>query len=257
MKHQPWSISKADVAHACTFRFHLKYVSKRPEKAVESGDGRVGSGVHYILEKMVNGQSYADAFTHAAMHSSMTYKEILTMKSYESAVMRFLAKLEALKASADVLEIKTELKASVDTDFQPSEYWDANTLIRGIMDLAILVMRGGKKYLLIIDHKSGVIKDIEAYSMQLGSYLAMGRALFPDIEGVQSAIHWLKAEEALNEKVVEWGPMRSVDYIEEVTMPSILKYLQEAEDAGNAPATPTKGWYCNFCGYKDICPAFT
>jgi CRISPR/Cas system-associated exonuclease Cas4 (RecB family) len=51
--------------------------------------------------------------------------------------------------------------------------------------------------------------------------------------------------------------MRSVEYIEEVTMPSILTYLQEAEDAGNSPATPTKGWYCAFCGYKDICPAFT
>lgn len=256
MKHTPWSISKADIATSCSLRYRLKYIAKNPGKPVERGDGRIGVAAHYILEHMIAGETYESAFRHAAIHNQLTYKEIIELKGMEPYIVRFLRKFTELKNKVTVEYVGTEVKLAIDKDNKSVDYWDASAVLRGIIDLAIIVVQNGKRLLLVVDHKSGTIKDISNYSMQLDSYLVMGRAKYENLDGVRSAIHWLQAEETLDQMPVQWEPVAQVETIDAVVAPRVHEYLSRAESAANAQPTSTRGWYCDFCEYKHLCPAF-
>ena len=252
---QPWSTSKIDVAKACTLRFHLKYIKKAPGEPVERNDGRIGSAGHLVLEKMLQGSDYKTAFTHAALYGNITYKEMLILKEFETSILRFMSKFTDLKTNSTVVSVHTEQQLAVTEDLTPCDYWDKSAWLRGVIDLAIHVERQGKRYLLVIDHKSGEIKDISNYKMQLFSYIAMGIAHYPDIGGIQPAIHWLKAEEALKQKPVEWMKMTLPDRIHSTVIPELQTHVKSAEDAAIQPPKPSVGWYCEFCEYRKMCPA--
>ena len=88
MSHAPWSISKANVAHECTYRFHLRYSKKVSGHRVENSAGRIGSAVHEILERMLKGGDFKLAFVASA--TKLTRPEILELKTYETGIKRFL-----------------------------------------------------------------------------------------------------------------------------------------------------------------------
>ena len=252
---QPWSTSKIDVAKSCTLRFHLKYLKKTPGEPVDRNDGRIGSAVHLILEKMLQGDDYKTAFTHAALYSNITYKETLLLKEFETSILRFVGKFDDLKEKSTIVSVTTEQQVAITEDLRPCDYWDKAAWLRGVIDLAVHVKRQDKTYLLVIDHKSGEIKDINNYKMQLFSYIVMGLAHYPDIDGVQPAIHWLRAEEALKQKPVEWMKMTLLDSIQSDVIPELRAYVLAAEEAAAQPPRPSLGWYCDFCEYRKMCPA--
>jgi CRISPR/Cas system-associated exonuclease Cas4 (RecB family) len=252
---QPWSTSKIDVARSCTLRFHLKYLKKVPGEAVERSDGRIGSAVHLVLEKMLKGEDYRTAFTHAALYSKITYKETLELKEFETAILRFMSKFEDLKTKTKVVDVHTEQQFAITRDLQACDYWDKDAWLRGVIDVAVHVERQGVPYLLVIDHKSGEIKDISNYKMQLFSYIVMGMAHFPEMGGIQPAIHWLKAEEVLQQKPVEWMAMTLADTIQTTVVPELRAHVEAAEVAAAETPKPSVGWYCEFCEYRKMCPA--
>lgn len=264
MSFAPWSISKAQVAHTCGMRFDYTYVNRKPKRATANTAGRIGSAVHRVLELMVKGYSFEDAFRAAVMHRQvgaelelgLTHKEMLELKSYRSSVHRFMEKFEAYKAQFEIEGVFVELKVAVDANLDLVENWFDNDTVyfRGIFDLAVLLRRNGQQYLVIIDHKSGDPKDITEYMDQLNAYLVMAVCLYPDLAGAQAAIHWLRAEEELEQPVVEWTPLRSRSYIDAQVVPWLHQYLSDAQVAAEASQAPTAGWYCEFCDFRHLCP---
>lgn len=254
MSYAPWSISKADVALACNLRFHLKYDRGEKGQAITSGAGRLGSAAHVMLERMLEGQPFERAFKAGVMKAALTHKEIYELKTYREPSERFLKKYRAWKEKYDVQEEHIEMQVAVNEDLEITDYWAKDTYFRGVFDLGTLVKRGGDTYLIIIDHKSGDPKPLEDYANQLHAYLVCALSLYPDIAGAQAAIHWLRAQEDLDQKVIEWTKMYSADAIRNELVPWFRSYLAQAQDRGDANPEPNEGWYCTFCEYQYKCP---
>jgi hypothetical protein len=259
MSFSPWSISKAQIAYGCTLRFNHMYVQRTPKKKGSNQASRIGSAVHLLLEYMLDGRTFEDGFRAGAMKYELTHKELLEFKTFRAPVRRFMDKFAAYKEKFDVEEILLERKVAVDENLEIVENFFDNEKIyfRGVIDLGVLIRRGDKRYLVIIDHKSGEPKDISEYMDQLNGYLVVATAMYPDIAGAQAAIHWLRAEEALDQKVVEWTPMIARAVIDTKLLPWFHGYLGGAQTLGEEEPKPTAGWYCQFCEYRPECPLIT
>ncbi len=75
--------------------------------------------------------------------------------------------------------------------------------------------------------------------------------MYPDITAVDSRVHFL------TEKTIVNGPLIPADKIRNEIIPWLLTYIEQTTITllGNE-AKPTKGWYCSFCPYKPVCPAW-
>jgi len=254
MSYAPWSISKADVALACNLRFKLRYDVGEKGQAITSGAGRIGSAVHIVLETMLEGGSFEAGFKRGVMKAALTHKETYELKTYREPVDRFMKKYGDWKSRYNVLEEHVEKQVSINKDLDIIGYWDKPGYFRGVFDLGVLVERAGKKYLIVIDHKSGDPKPIENYTKQLHSYMVCALSLYPDIAGAQAAIHWLRAQEDLDQKPIEWTQMYSAETIQNKLVPWLHDYLGEAQERGDAAPEANEGWYCTFCEYQYKCP---
>jgi hypothetical protein len=253
MSNAPWSISKANVAHQCTLRFHLQYNKRAKGHRIESSAGRIGSAVHEILERMLKGEEFRPSFMAASMQT-LTRPEILELKTHKDGIHRFLDIFKKWRAKMGRPEVYPELQLAITTDLVETGYWDKDVFFRGVLDISAVVTKGDEKYAIIIDHKTGEVSDIEKYADQLESYVALASVIYPEIVGAQAAIHWVRAQEAANQKPVVWGPMYRRPEIESTILPKFLAHLAQAETLVQGRPTPTEGWYCQFCQYQDICP---
>lgn len=253
MKNTPWSISKANVAHQCQYRYHLQYSKKTKGHRVESSAGRIGTAVHGILERMLAGGDYRESFIAEAM-AGLTRPETLDLKTFESGIHRFVAMFKSWRRKMGGPEVYLEHQLAFTEAGALSEYWGDDTYFRCVYDIYTLVERDGKLYALVFDHKTGDPSDIDKYSAQLNSYLATAILTNPEVAGAQAAIHWVKAEEKKDEKPVVWGKMYTREDVLTSVVPSLREYLQAAEALTQERPKPTEGWYCDFCQYQKICP---
>jgi len=253
MKNTPWSISKANLAHQCTLRYHLKYSKRVAGHHIESSAGRIGSAAHQILEKMLKGDDFRTAFVAAAM-SKLTRTEQLELKTYESGILRFLQIFGEWRTKMGRPEVYPELQLAVTADLVGTDYWDSDAFFRGVLDISAVVTKNGEKFAIIVDHKSGDVTEIDKYMDQLDAYVAISSIIYPEVVGAQAAIHWLRAESSLDQKPIVWGPMYYRTEIEETILPKFLKHLAEAEERVRGRPVPTAGWYCTFCEYQKTCP---
>ena len=261
MDFTPWSVSKADTAHACNQRFHFKYASTEKGYQVTRSDGRIGRAVHHILELMLQGTEFSAAFRGAAINNGLTRKEMYELKTFTDKIHRFMKRYADWSSRYKIEEELVERQIAIREDITECGYWDSDAYLRGVIDLGVRVRRGDATYLIVIDHKSGQPKEIDNYKNQLWAYHVMALGAYPDIAGVQAAIHWLRAEDVLEErgeqKVIEWYPMQSAETIRETMVPWLHDYLGTAQAQGEAEPVPTEGWYCNFCEYQHVCPLKT
>ena len=253
VSHAPWSISKANVAHECTLRFHLRYTKKATGRHVESSAGRIGTAVHDIIDRMLRGENYPSAFKSAAI-KNLTRPEILELKTHERGILRFMAMFADWRARQGRPEVYSELQAAITEDKTATGYWDADCYFRGVMDISAVVTKVDDKFAVVIDHKTGQVSDIAKYQEQLEAYVVFAAIIYPDVSGAQAAIHWIQAEEALEQKPIVWAPMYRRDVIENVIAPRVFARLRSAEELSRGRPTPTEGWYCDFCEYRDSCP---
>jgi hypothetical protein len=254
MSHAPWSISKANVAHECTLRFHLRYTKRAAGRRIENSAGRIGTAVHEILERMLRGEDFRMSFMSAAMEN-LTRNETLELKTHEVGIKRFFDIFAKWRDKMGRPEVYPELQLAITKDLTETGYWDDDCYFRGVLDVSCVVTRaGGDKYAIIIDHKSGDVSDIEKYEDQLDAYVALASIIYPEVVGAQAAIHWVKAQEALDQKTIAWGQLYMRPQIETHILPKFLGHLEAAEELVQARPTPTEGWYCQFCEYQDSCP---
>jgi len=259
---EPWSISKGQVAHACNFRFNLKYIKREKGKRIERPEGRIGSAAHEFVEDCLKGMAYKTAYKKAVVANRLTRNETLTLATYKDAVLAFVKRFAAWR---DKLGVSTEdffieKEVAFDRETNLTGYWDKNTFFRGKWDIGAIVKRGDKRYVIVIDHKTGTPPGptdedpLSKYKDQLWAYIASAKVLYPDLVGAQAAIHWMKAEDP--EDAIVWGPMISAEKISQEVMPWFWKYFGDAGNKGVATPIPTKGWYCGFCEFRYRCPLF-
>lgn len=248
LKHAPWSMSKAYVALSCPFRYRLKYIEhvKGKEAAVSSAS-RIGIAAHEALEWALKGKyDLKEAMRRTAIKTQLTTPEIDELYALTHNLHLFLERLEKFKQKHGVTEQQVELKFGLTPTFDQVPFFDKSgrLFFRGVWDLC---MRARDKYLIVIDHKSGQVKDIAKYRDQLNMYALAGLYVFPGIEGVQSAIHFMQDDTGLC-----WDDMLPAKTIRESVLTWFVDHLNKAGESAEAQVARRGSW-CAFCEYAEMC----
>lgn len=266
----PWSMSKAESAKQCSFAFNLKYLRRVKGVAPpSSAASRIGKAAHEVLEGVLKDQSdaplkqIARLINKANIDHELTSYEIEEVMALTHAIANFYHRLGTYRENKGVTNTMVEHRFGLRMDLSATEFWgkpipDAgvdergrpikDVFFRGVWDLLMLA----SGYAIILDHKSGVppkdISDVKAhYSHQLNLYAVAALSCFPQIKGVQSALHFLQSEEII------WGDMVESDQIRSRLIPWYIDYINKSAEAV-ASNTAKKGWYCEFCEYTSMCP---
>lgn len=244
MTHAPWSPSKASLAGQCTKAFNLRYIEK--VKGLESGTAaKVGNAVHRAQELVIDGTSALVALDQALEEDDkLTSTEQEQVKGFADSVQMFLGKLNEFGQKYPVKEKFTEMKWAIKADYSACDYWDDEAMIRGIVDVALLL---DNDHLIVLDHKSGKKRPVSKYAQQLDIYTVLGYAKFPHVKGVQTAINFMAYDAE-----IKWAPIRTAQYIETVLQPWLTKYISDKVQKLET-IRPTITPLCGWCDYRQIC----
>lgn len=250
-QHAPWSLSKAQVAIWCPFRFQQQHVLKEKGIAAKATTAaRVGKAAHQAFEWVLT-KRYADlseALQKAIIRQTMTTVEMDDLFALGHSMFNFLSRLEKFKEKHQVTDQYVEKKFAFDVQFNEAAYWgkgDSVPFFRGVWDLCL---RTKSDHMLIIDHKAGMVKPLEDNEEQLKVYAVAGLKLFPGTRGVQGALNFIQSDGG-----VTWAKMRSAQNIQEELIPWFIKYVNRAATAATKTGA-RKGYWCAFCQYTDRCP---
>jgi len=255
-EYAPWSLSKAELAKNCSFKFQLQYVKRVKAKVpIRSAAARIGTAAHEVLEEYSKQSEHDPAFLkrallRGAVKNELTTPEIEDLLALAHNIVRFRQRLMAICKKTAVKQILVEHRFGLTADMKPTGFWNKeDVFFRGVWDLVLLTAGG---FAAIIDHKSGqppaTPEDVKTQNRtQLNIYAASAILLFPDLKNVRTALHFVQSEEII------WDKARPVEEIREKLLPWYQRYINTA--AAEAPKNEArKGWYCAFCGYTDICP---
>lgn len=248
LKYGPWSISKAGTIEKCSLQFDFKYIQKMKElKTFE--ESRLGVAVHKALELALGGTPIRQAFLHASDQHELTTDENEKLQTFWDQVERFVRKMAAFRKQHGVMpqNVMLEQQWGMKADFSGARFFDKAVFFRGVVDYAFLT---GKNDLIIIDHKSGKEKELHYYDAQFKSYALMALAHMPQIRGVQTAINFV-----MPDKLV-WNKYVKAETIRDEYRPWLVEHLTKSCEQLTRPSAPNKGWWCDWCGYKALCPAF-
>lgn len=246
LQYAPWSPSKAELASNCGLAFKFRYIDKIRVDTKGSA-AKVGTAVHRVQEHTLKGESVnksvvlaLDEYAH-----ELTTVEVEKIRSFTPNVEAFKQRMDKLASRHPFKEMFIEQTWAIRADFTACDYADPDAMIRGIVDLAILLESG---QLLIIDHKSGRPWGISKYLTQLDIYAIMGLAHVPGLSAVQCGVHYV------SNGGLKWVDVRKVSYITTVLQPWLLNMLN-ARATRLQSYTATIGKHCSWCDYRKTCPA--
>lgn len=253
-KFAPWSISKASIAAECPRQFEHKYLVKTAEAIVPSVN-RVGTVSHAILELRTGGTPQAVAKKAALEKTPLTSAEMDSLLVLEKPIDWFMRKWDSFCRTQHVVEIMREQKWGLTIDLLPTPFFSDSVFFRGVLDLGVLTQSGD---LIVLDHKSGIAKDIQKdlkYKRQINSYGVLARYNIPNLVGIRGAIHFLQGSD---EKRIQWLDYVSAGSIETNLTPWLFNHLNYCASHLTEPfqARPKLRWPCEWCSYTNACRAY-
>jgi len=249
LRHRPWSHSKLGTL-SCPRSFWFRYVLKDrpPEKGSES---KIGTVVHNVQEHSLLGHELSEE----ARLDQEAEKALLTEDERESAEKRiegvkaFSERIKVWEAKRGVTVREVEGAFAIRTDWSACEDGDPDTLIRGKIDYMGITNSG---LAVVVDHKTGKVKEIGYHTAQLQTYGIMTHSRYPDVKGVQGVIHYVG-----NPQLHWMDPISSYTIVHTLRPWLITTLNRQATnlvqiERGKAPAKPTV--LCKWCSYLDKCP---
>jgi CRISPR/Cas system-associated exonuclease Cas4 (RecB family) len=248
----PWSTSMANLAIACPWAFDTKY--RKKQKSVEPAPEQqtVGNVVHKILEIAVQGPTLSHVFKQVLPTFDLTHNTKEMVLTYRDVIEDFLRRLESFKVQMKVTKVFPERKMAITPEFTECKFFDKKGLFRGVIDLTLLL---ADKRAVVIDHKSGAPKEIRHHQYQLESYAVILTAQMPELTAVRAGLNSLGGDPLPNGKRIVWAREHSAQHINTNLRSSLIKFLTKAATSAQSDE-PRKGWMCNWCGYKPICPRY-
>ena len=172
------SASKIETFNKCHFSYFCKYGLKlSPVKTAQIDNLRRGSIVHYVLEKMVEKYSTEDfsKLTKTQVKSEVTFyfedylKNVISNKKQNSTESYKTAKLKEMIINvvyyvfkelkqSDFENVATELEiGNEEKGIKPLkvDFGDGELILNGVIDRVDIAEKSDKKYLRIIDYKTG------------------------------------------------------------------------------------------------------
>ena len=244
-QYSPWSPSKATLAATCPLAFKFRYVDhiKVPKK---NATGIIGVVVHRAQELVLaNTHDVSSALSQALEENTdpLTEEDVRKIHGFAVGLSAFKQRIDKFCAAYEVDKILLEKKWAILPDFAPCEFDNPDSVIRGVLDLAVLLKSG---QVIVIDHKTGRRRPASYYKPQLDIYTVFALSHLPRTYSVQCALHYV-AHQSL-----EWSTPTYRQQIEQLLRPWLLIYLRRrAERADTQTANPGK--HCKWCDFNEIC----
>lgn len=258
-KYGPWSYSKAELAETCPAQFAHRYIHKTAASESPS-DTKVGIVAHEILEHRITGKPASEAKQSAVEKNPLTSdeKEMLTM--LEDNMEHFLQRFDRFCKSQGVTQIYTEVAWGFTADYRSTGFFADDVYFRGKLDLGVLTRDAT---LFLLDHKSGVAKDLKKdikKRQQLQAYGVLALPNLPSIAGVRSGIHFMQGDDA--DQRVQWVDFVPAEKIKSVYAAWLYARINDCASNLTEPfeARPAKkklrGWPCHWCNYQASCSKY-
>lgn len=252
LKYSPWSVSKADCASLCPRKFNKTYINKPKEKAPEKTDALIGKAVHKILEYALDGQSIDRAFKFALGEFSLTWEEKEEIAFFKPNVIEFLQRFAIYRKKVSGYKPTLEEKLGVTVDWKPTQFFAKNVFMRGVIDLSMDII--GKPHTIIIDHKTGKVRDLSYYEAQFDSYMLLKRATIPNLEKIIVGVNYIRDKEIkIRKKPAVLNDVRDITPIGN----RVMHYLNNASSNLLDLSITKKSPLCNWCDHKDGCPLWS
>lgn len=252
-KYAPWSISKAGIAEVCGAQFEHKYILRTPESHAPSAN-RVGTAAHKVLELRVGGSAHEAAKQAALDETPLTGYEMESFRTLESPMDWFMRKWETFCRTTGIKELLLEKEWAFTSEMKACAYKAPEAFFRGKVDLGVITKDDD---LVVLDHKSGVAKDIQKdnkFKRQLNSYAVMAYANVEGLAGVRGGIHFLQGHE---DKRIQWLDYVPAERVKTVYVPWLFNHINFcASHLDKFEAKPKLRFPCEFCTYQKSCSAF-
>lgn len=255
LRHAPWSFSKMETGESCPAQFKHKHIL-RTAAGPSTPDTVVGTAAHGVLEHRVKGTSASDAKKLALENTPLTSDEQDMLRTLEDRMDSFMRKFDGFCKREGVKRLLVEEAWGITAEFKPTGFFDKNVFFRGKVDLGAITRDDD---LVVIDHKSGVAKDLQKdkkKQQQLWSYYVLAIPNMLNVKGVRGAIHFLQGDEA---KAVQWMPnYDDASRVREVYAPWLFSRISEVATTlvDPFPAKPKLRWPCEWCTYQGSCRPF-
>lgn len=255
LKHAPWSFSKMETGESCPAQFKHKHVL-RTAAGPSAPETVVGTAAHEVLEHRVKGASFVDARKKALENTPLTSDETDMLRMLEERMEAFLRKFDAFCRREGVTQVLVEEAWGITATCEKTGFFDKDVFFRGKVDLGAVTRDGD---LVVIDHKSGVAKDLERdqkKKQQLWSYYVLALPNVPGVSGVRGAIHFLQGDE---KKAVQWmKSYEDVSRVREIHAPWLFSRINDVASTLTEPflARPKLRWPCEWCSYQASCKPF-
>ena len=230
------SQSKANTFLECKLKYLYRYVKRVPQDQTNGDALHFGSYIHKILEEGVACKTLEELQGHAKeqkskykFNSTYTPKIDICLRNF----LNFNAKLAEAGATEQVYEVTIKDDISVN----------------GIIDRVIRGKDGGY---LVIDYKTSKRQKTKF-------------DLFQDdqLQGYCFAVHKLYETPIENITVAHYYPLTDTLVSVNYSNAQIAAYLRKKVDevwkirkSKTADMCPNQNQYCNWCGYKYVCPLF-
>lgn len=246
----PWSPSKLGILESCSQKFVWQYVDKpyipAELQVVEDNTAlELGSAAHKYAELLQNNQEKVSAQKEAFQPVPGTKTNKIKIKSLVKKVDSFEDRLRVFKSKNKVILDSSELRLGVLPTLAKTDFWDRNSILRGVVDRVIIVEKNGSNHAIAIDLKTGRCKSIDSYKIQLESYGILLHAWY-DIVSVQPAIYSTTSGE------LDWYPKKITKANLTPDNPVMLQVNALAETLSDE-VTKSKGRHCSWCKFKNIC----
>jgi len=238
------SHSKIDTLTRCPLAYSRRYRERVPE--ADTSPRAVGIAEHEIVA-LTGAQDLDEdqVYRIIARKAALLPDEAATdLRSLAACVVQ-LGLIPALPSDAQ--DVAWEQRFAIGEDGKPCEWNDPAALFRGIMDRRFRENEGTLG--VVDDWKTGRV--IEPAGDQLRRYGWALAVLFPEIETVTSANHYLRFGAVRRSDPMDAATLRETVPVELLAIREDLE-RRERDNAWE----PRVSTACNGCGFRAGCPAF-
>lgn len=246
----PWSVSKITAAITCPFSFNLRYKEKEKMTDPPPETQIVGTVVHKVLEYALQDVPLDRVLLRVLESYDLTYTLEEEVRTFLPAVKEFLERTALFKKQLGVTKTIVEQKLAIDRDFNKTKFFNNSGLFRGAVD--VLFLTQGKSAL-VLDHKTGAHKPLSMHQAQLESYAVLLVSEYPGLKQVRAGIHYVGGDAQPNGKRTLWANGHTKNNVVNRLRKQLLERIEQATISATTNE-PKKGWMCNYCGYKSMCP---
>jgi len=232
------SESKSKTFKECQLKYRYRYVDRIKEQSKNTDALHFGSYIHKIFEDGYQAKTVADL----TVIAERVKKDYTFSETYNPKINKCLENF--LRFNASLAEtVATEMVYEVVYDEEK------NIKLNGIIDRVIKGADGGY---LIIDYKTSKreLNKLDLYQdrQMMGYAYAIHRKLGISLDNIVAAHYYPLTN---NFVTVKYSPNQIKHYLKEkVDQVWKIRKMKKTEFCA------MQNQFCNWCGYKDICPEF-